>query len=59
MWTRQRGDSEDEPPGMGIMFISLDEQSRRLIRWLIDRGLASAEPTPDPGSAGAEAPTSG
>ena len=56
VWARRPGDSEQQPPGMGIRFISLDEHSRRLIHWLIDHGLSPAGSATDlrptsPGSA--------
>lgn len=37
VWTRER--QAGGPPGMGVRFLSLDSQSRKLIRWLLDRSL--------------------
>ncbi len=40
VWTRDPDAAEDEKPGMGIRFISLDANGQKLIRWLIERNLA-------------------
>src|SRR5262245_28749358 len=38
VWKRDEpGDDEDEPAGMGVKFIKLDEKSRALIARLVDR----------------------
>ena len=39
VWIRGSKQSADEPPGMGIRFISLDSKSQKLVRWLIERNL--------------------
>ena len=45
VWTRDERQAEDEPPGMGIRFISLDTNGLKLVRWLIERNLAEGAPT--------------
>ena len=40
VWIREPERSQDEPPGMGIRFISLDTNGRKLVRWLIERNLS-------------------
>ncbi len=47
VWIRDPGKAEDEPPGMGIRFISLDSRSLKLVRWLIERNLSDGQPTFD------------
>ncbi len=37
VWTRQRGESGQLPPGMGVRFVSLDTETRKMIRWLIEQ----------------------
>ena len=45
VWIRDEKRAEDEPPGMGIRFISLDTNGMKLVRWLIERNLAEGAPT--------------
>ena len=40
VWIRGAEPTEDQPPGMGIRFISLDRNGQNLVRWLIERNLA-------------------
>lgn len=37
VWTRYRDEAEERPAGMGVRFIELDPQSRRLIRWIVEK----------------------
>lgn len=37
VWTRSRPEGPDRPVGMGVAFLELDAQSRRMIRWLVDK----------------------
>ncbi len=37
VWTRYRSEGEDRPAGMGVRFTELDAQSRRLIRWIVEK----------------------
>jgi uncharacterized protein (TIGR02266 family) len=37
IWTRSRTESPERPAGMGVQFVELDGQSRRMIRWLVDK----------------------
>ncbi len=38
VWSRPRSEADERrPPGMGIRFVSLDANSRKLIRWLVER----------------------
>ncbi len=39
IWTRSRTESPERPAGMGVQFVELDGQSRRMIRWLVDKHL--------------------
>ena len=45
VWIRDPERTEDEPPGMGIRFISLDTNGQKLVRWLIERNLAEGGET--------------
>ena len=45
VWARDRRLSANEPPGMGIRFISLDTNGQKLIRWLLERNLADGRPS--------------
>ena len=45
VWIRDREQARDEPPGMGVRFISLDSNGQKLVRWLIERNLAEGRPT--------------
>ena len=45
VWIRGREQVEDEPPGMGIRFISLDTNGQKLVRWLIERNLSEGGET--------------
>ena len=63
-WVRRRSDYLDEPVGMGVRFVELDDESRRQLAELVASYEAGAgettdraEPTPDePASADAQAP---
>jgi uncharacterized protein (TIGR02266 family) len=44
IWARGPEEAGDELSGMGIRFISLDSQSREMVRWLIERSLAQGGP---------------
>jgi len=37
VWTRYGDEGPDRPPGMGVRFTHLDAQSRRLIRWIVEK----------------------
>lgn len=37
VWTRERSEGRDRPAGMGVQFIELDPQSRRMVRWLVEK----------------------
>ncbi len=37
VWSRYRDEGKDRPAGMGIRFTQLDAQSRRLIRWIVEK----------------------
>lgn len=37
IWARQESESPERPAGMGVEFTQLDAQSRRMIRWLVDK----------------------
>lgn len=37
VWTRDRSEGRDRPAGMGVQFIDLDAQSRRMVRWLVEK----------------------
>lgn len=37
IWIRSQPESPERPAGMGVQFIDLDAQSRRMIRWLVDK----------------------
>ena len=37
IWTRERAEGKNRPPGMGVQFIDLDAQSRRMVRWLVEK----------------------
>lgn len=50
-WSRDESTLEGQPAGMGVRFIALDPDSRRLVRWLVERGEA--------GAAGAQAADAG
>jgi len=39
IWTRTETESPERPAGMGVQFVDLDAQSRRMIRWLVDKHL--------------------
>lgn len=36
-WTRLQSEGPERPAGMGVKFLDLDAQSRRMIRWLVDK----------------------
>lgn len=37
IWVRNKDDGPDAPAGMGIRFLEMDPQSRRLIHWMVDK----------------------
>ena len=37
VWTRYRNEDDSRPAGMGVRFVELDAQSRRLIRWIVEK----------------------
>ena len=37
IWVRKESESPERPAGMGVEFTQLDAQSRRMIRWLVDK----------------------
>lgn len=37
VWTRYRHEDKGRPAGMGVRFVELDAQSRRLIRWIVEK----------------------
>lgn len=37
VWSRPRAEGPDRPAGMGVEFVDLDAQSRRMIAWLVER----------------------
>jgi uncharacterized protein (TIGR02266 family) len=37
IWVRSKEEGPDAPPGMGIRFLEIDPQSRRLIHWMVDK----------------------
>lgn len=37
IWTRPVSESPERPAGMGVQFLEVDAQSRRMIRWLVDK----------------------
>ena len=37
IWVRGSDEGPDEPAGMGIRFLEMDPQSRRLIHWMVDK----------------------
>jgi uncharacterized protein (TIGR02266 family) len=37
VWTRERSEGKVRPAGMGVQFIDLDSQSRRMVRWLVEK----------------------
>ena len=37
VWVRHRAEGPEQPPGMGVRFVELDGQSRRLIRWIVEK----------------------
>ncbi len=37
VWTRYRDEGGERPAGMGVRFVELDAQSRRLIRWIVEK----------------------
>jgi len=39
IWTRSDSEGPERPAGMGVQFLDLDAQSRRMIRWLVDKHL--------------------
>jgi uncharacterized protein (TIGR02266 family) len=39
IWTRSQTESPERPAGMGVQFVELEGQSRRMIRWLVDKHL--------------------
>ena len=37
IWVRSKDEGADAPAGMGIRFLEMDPQSRRLIHWMVDK----------------------
>ncbi len=37
VWVRREDGGPDEPAGMGVRFLEMDPQSRRLIHWMVDK----------------------
>ncbi len=37
IWVRNQDEGPDKPAGMGIRFLEMDPQSRRLIHWMVDK----------------------
>lgn len=37
VWARYRDEDKERPAGMGVRFVELDAQSRRLIRWIVEK----------------------
>ncbi|MDH3254364.1 MAG: TIGR02266 family protein [Acidobacteriota bacterium] len=37
VWSRYRDEGPERPPGMGVRFLEVDAQSRRLIRWIVEK----------------------
>ncbi|MEM7350743.1 MAG: TIGR02266 family protein [Acidobacteriota bacterium] len=37
VWTRHQDEGPQQPAGMGIKFLRLDKESRRLIRWAVEK----------------------
>ena len=40
VWVRENRGDPNRPPGMSLRFLRLDAQSRRLIRWLVEKHVA-------------------
>jgi hypothetical protein len=43
VWVRRASEDLERPAGMGVEFTQLDAQSRRMIRWLVDKHLQEGE----------------
>jgi len=39
IWDREQDEATDRPAGMGVKFVDVDAQSRRMIRYLVDKHL--------------------
>jgi uncharacterized protein (TIGR02266 family) len=39
VWTRYKKEGAERPPGMGVKFLELDTESRRLVRWIVEKHL--------------------
>ena len=39
IWNREHDEASDRPAGMGVQFVDADAQSRRMIRYLVDKHL--------------------
>ena len=39
VWIREKPEGKERPAGMGVQFVDLDAQSRRMIRWIVDKNL--------------------
>ncbi len=62
VWKREQAEGADRPAGMGARFLELDAQSRRMVRWVVEKhiheggkpfelGPAPASPGPRPAPA--------
>ncbi len=47
IWVRLEDEGDDLPAGMGIRFLRLDAQSRRLIRWAVEKQITAGAETFD------------
>ncbi len=58
VWRRERRDGPFEPPGMGVRFLSLEEQGRELVKKLVEERKrmlgAAAEDSPEAESGGSK-----
>jgi len=50
IWNREQDEAADRPAGMGVSFVDVDAQSRRMIRYLVDKHLETGGEPFDLGS---------